>query len=511
MHRFKSELDEGQIHLRDRLQFELKSDFSPQPMKRRNIFTQEFYIFVPNALQINRNTYSKEQFYHDCTNFIRYKTPRFQLKALISFNNPRSPLTRLKALSSTSLTPKDIATIEDELKLFGNIVRSAVRKKTRKLVNRLLSPEMLQLSQTFNDEVFSFINDLQQLREAFSSLQEDFSQHFSIDTIKQHFLYVNTFINNAIDYHLTGLLYMLHQGRFNKSTSLEKALKNMISPQPTPLLQKTQKKMTDSSLANEYFLYQRGLLNKFVMDALLLNVSRTASQQRYFPIIGALAAGIAMLLYLLVFIWQGTIFVINSTPFVVIMVITYIIKDRIKEGLRSLYHREASRWLSDFITEIRTPDGEKSIGKLKEIFSFVDEEKLPAEIIAVRNKEFHTILETFKRPETVIYYKKEVNLKGTTRPVGARRHQLNNIFRFNIHRFLEKASDPYHKYLAIDPSNDELQEKQLPKVYHVNVIMRNSYVESDGATKIELQKFRLIIDKEGIKRIEQVNPPTQNL
>ena len=77
------ELVEGEIHARDHLQFELKTEFSINPHLKQNIYKQEIFIFIPNSLQINANTYSKQQFYLDQTNLIRYKTPLLKIAELI--------------------------------------------------------------------------------------------------------------------------------------------------------------------------------------------------------------------------------------------------------------------------------------------------------------------------------------------------------------------------------------------------------------------------------------------
>ena len=64
---FGKEWTPDELHVRDAYQFELKSDlFVDQESKKRE-FTQDFYLFIPQALQINTNTYSKDEFYRDQT------------------------------------------------------------------------------------------------------------------------------------------------------------------------------------------------------------------------------------------------------------------------------------------------------------------------------------------------------------------------------------------------------------------------------------------------------------
>ncbi len=58
----EEELGEGDIHLRDKFQFEVKSEYSPIPGRATNTYTIEYFFFIPNALQINKHTYLKKHF-----------------------------------------------------------------------------------------------------------------------------------------------------------------------------------------------------------------------------------------------------------------------------------------------------------------------------------------------------------------------------------------------------------------------------------------------------------------
>ena len=184
-------------------------------------------------------------------------------------------------------------------------------------------------------------------------------------------------------------------------------------------------------------------------------------------------------------------------------VVVYILKDRIKEELRFLSYQKASQWFSDYQTEIFSQE-DAVLGNLRESFYFIEEQKLPSEVLDMRNRQFHNILETIKRPEKVIYYKKEVNIKKKPKTLESRFYGLNIISRLDIHHFLTKCENPYHTYLNLNPESLKLTKVQLPRVYHINIILKNSKTLPDGGVDIEWNKYRLIVDKNGIKRIEQV-------
>jgi hypothetical protein len=503
MDKFWKELTEGDIRFRDKLQFELKSDFTPVHHLKKNIYSQEFYLFIPNVLQINSSTYPKESFYKDQTNHIRYKTPEFRFDEILDPDNKLSPLTRIRALEKKPRSQENIETIQDELKLLGNIIRSNLRKWTKLLVEKLSLPNFEE--EKWNDEISSFQLGIQNLFKTYKELQEIFFHNWTHPILLKHFHYVDDFISNSVDYYTTGLLDQLRTEK-NRAPKSDEILCEILLQEKNRRKEKSLEpcEYIEDSMKNEFVLYRKGLLNKFVLDALLLTVHRKAILQKYSHLIGSFAAGLAMLIYLVLFIWQGEVFVINSTPFVIITTLLYILKDRMKEGIKIIYHKKAFKWFPDYTTEIRTPDGKKPIGKLTESFNWLDENKVPKDIRNIRDGQFHTVLETFRRHEDVIHYKKQVSLKNPKNNGKIRRFELNTIFRFNIHQFLQKASNALSSYASLNASNLQIEEKRLPKVYHLNIIMVNKFYDRDLQQQSDLKKFRLIIDKEGIKRVEHL-------
>jgi len=500
MDRFIKELMAGDIHRRDCWQFELKSEFSPLPSLKKNTFTEEFYFFIPNSLQINEETYSKKKFYQDRTNLIRYKTPEFELHELYDRKNTNSPLSRLQELSKQSPNKETIEEVEDELKLLGNMIRSSIRENVRLIVNKL------KVNENIMANVKHFCQEIDTLRDSYLEIQFHYLSSWKVKKNKIYFLYLDEFISNTINYYLTGLL---SEVRSNVTHSHVK-ITHLICATLEKERQYRKKTLHEPSLtdedtvSNEFILYRSSLLNKFIMDILQLNTTGTSLSKRFQNIIGSISAGIAMLFFFVLFVWQGKVFIIDSLPFILITVFLYIIKDRIKEILRNISFQQFSRWFSDYKTDIRSPDNLQYLGKLSESASFVDVDKLPEKIKEIRNLEFHDILETIKRPEKVIYYKKRIVMENVENHQLQRRNALNLIFRYNISHFLNKADNPTHDYLKVDPGSFEFIRATLPKVYHLNIIIRNTYLLEDHKKKVELKKFRLILDKNGIKRVEHI-------
>lgn len=507
MEQLWEDLDNGEFHIRDKWQVELKSDFFPHPALASSEYVQEFYLFIPNSLQINSLTYTKNQFYHDQTNLIRYKTPEFTFRDILNVNNPRSPLTRILHLCEMPETSENQTAISDELKLLGNVVRSALREQVKNLIAELVIERNEERSVGFSEHTMQLCMDIQQLRKAYSQAQSLFLNEWGNSAFFRNFLYIDEFISAAITHYLTGLLENIRLSVNKHLVSVDSAICEVLI---------NEKRITEAYVGSpagisdpvdererEQILYRKGLLNKFVLDALLLHTSRFTLEQRYQHWIGGIAAGVAMTIFFVLFVWLGRVFVINSQPFILFTVIIYILKDRIKEWIKTLSYHHAFKWFSDFSTEIQPPDESYKLGVIKETFSFIDENQLSPDIRNARNKEFHEVLETFQRPEEVLFYKRTVEITNLQGREG-RRHGLNIIFRFNIHRFLRKASNPVEMYYTLDSKTKKLLSMRLPKVYHLDMIIKNFGSSHTGQATTELKKLRIVIDKNGIKRIEQL-------
>jgi hypothetical protein len=508
MKKFTSEFEIGEIYRRDKWQFELKSEFFPSPKLKKNIYKQEIYFFIPNALQINNENYSMKQFYHDQTNLIRYKTPEFTFQELLDNNNSLSPMVRITEASHRSaITKNDIDFIEEELKLLGNIVRSLLRKRVGEILKSINN----------TDEVYEAIkklcSDIYELRAAFTKLELELKHIEGHSTLLTHFYYTGEFITNTTQFYLTGLLDKVKSIEFNRSHEIEKMLSDQLIQESNDddlALLKSDSK-TKREEEREFVFYKRWLLNKFFLDALLLHTSRKMLYKRYSNVIAAISAGIAMLFFFILFVWQGNVFIINSMPFIVITVLLYIVKDRIKEGIKNLSYQNFHRWFPNFTTEIHSPDGKYDLGRIEESYSFIEEKNLPQEIVRIRHREFHAVLEEIKRPEWVLYFKKKICLWHPPKGIDERRNALSIIFRFNISHFIEKADSPFFTHLKLDPKTNSIVKQRLPKVYHLNIILKNTYVDEALNTKEEFKKFRLILDQNGIKRLEQLKANGTNL
>lgn len=200
-----NELVEGEIHVRDNLQFELKTEFLINPYLKQNVYKQEVFLFIPSSLQINSQTYSKQQFYLDQTNLIRYKTPLISLPDLVNPEYIQSPLNRLQHILNQS-NPGIFQTVaSDELKLFGAIFRATIRERVYKLIKGVKQKEKEDNSQIGHAITF-LCEEISQVCLKFRQLQEIAHMHADQHQLIRHFKYMDEFMSITIDEFLILLL-----------------------------------------------------------------------------------------------------------------------------------------------------------------------------------------------------------------------------------------------------------------------------------------------------------------
>ncbi|MFI5343275.1 MAG: hypothetical protein ACHQUC_03545 [Chlamydiales bacterium] len=505
---FLNELYEGEIQARDNLQFELKSEFFIY--SQRNVYKQEFFVFIPESLHVNGDTYSKEQFYSDETSLIRYKTPSLSLKNLVHPQCEDSPLFRLQEMLKEHKMAEQLAEAEDELKLFGDIFKVSLRDRVKNLLEDLKQDKMQETGK-FSHQLASLCAETAEVSTLFRQIQATAQENLSEESIRRYFRYIDEFISSQISYFFLILLQALRQSNFKHISEIDKLLCQVILRErhyckKNHLGAKTPE---DHPFSNESILHRRSLLNQFVLEALTLHNFRVSVAEKHAPLLGALAAGIAMLFYMTFFAWKVSSIVITSFPVILFIVFLYILKDRIKEGLKKIYSEQAYRWFPDYSTEIISPKGYK-VGKINESFSFISEEQLPEGFQKIRNDDFNEELQALIRQESIIQYKREVTLYSHPGTPGGRRRELSTIFRLNMHHLLQKASNAYQLSLFLDPYSHEIHEQLLPKVYHLNIIIRNTIIQPQLIQKSEINKFRVIVDKNGIKHVEQINHPNDD-
>jgi hypothetical protein len=87
---------------------------------------------------------------------------------------------------------------------------------------------------------------------------------------------------------------------------------------------------------------------------------------------------------------------------------------------------------------------------------------------------------------------------------------VTDIIRFNVERFLRDMDDPELALEYVDLEDFSVGRVKAAKSYQVDMAFRFTTEESDQE-KVSVQMVRLVLDRNGIKRMLRISPEQPNM
>jgi hypothetical protein len=265
---------------------------------------------------------------------------------------------------------------------------------------------------------------------------------------------------------------------------------------------------------NEEYLHRVGFLKKFCRNVLFLRVRRDAVRKTWEEVILALAAGVAMI-FSTGAAWLGMRrYPQISLNFFLVLVISYMFKDRIKEGCRRIFTAAASKRLYDRATVISDPVTRERIGKLHEKVDYGGV-PIPDPILALRRVDDFAVVAQGELAETVIRYQKLIHLDDKLFAHNALLSRgLTDVIRINVDRLLRDMDDPELALEYVDSEALTVGRVRGARVYLVDVAFRFTVDAETPHSRVTHELVRLVLDRNGIKRMVRLGsdaPPAKPL
>jgi hypothetical protein len=272
--------------------------------------------------------------------------------------------------------------------------------------------------------------------------------------------------------------------------------------------------LTEGGLARaDYFNYHLSLLKKAVHGALYLDARASGGDAFIRNTVGAAGASLAAIWALAADVPIKVMSLSGGLQAVVMLavVLAYVLKDRIKTLSTEIILRRVRK--HDHASTL-TADSLAAMGlgmlriRLRESMGWKKSDEVPADIRELRLSR-RTVRLAETATEEVIRYRKEilVGRAGEERvPEGFR---LRDILRLNVRQFLARLDDPLDDVSFFDPERGDFRAARLPKVYHVNIVIRAEHAFENGAKSVRYDRLRLVLNKEGIVRVDAVESRAQ--
>lgn len=482
-----------QVRIHDRFVVEFKIGYVVRKDKPRSDFMINTWMFVPNTLDINYDTYTKNQFYRDVKSNIRLITPIYSLKEVA--NEEALPFQFLEVAVNelnVEATAENFAEAEYQVKMFCSITKSALRREVDRVWHYSDTASRLKV-------IEAYILRVEGILKKYRSLCELLPVDGAGKDIRVFHSFGDEFLSNQVDFYTFKLLERLRKKDKECFGLVEERLLKLVRDEV--VYRRSRGFLVverHSPNRNRAALFRRRMLRLYTESHLFLKADRKKDgamvEQLYFSI----AAGISMIFATLISFSFQQKYGNFTTPLFIALVVSYMLKDRIKELTRYYFvHRLAKKYF-DNKTTISIKD--KPIGWIKEGVDFITEDRVPEEVMAMRDRS--DILEANNRQmaEKIILYRTLVRIDGQVLDENIQYDVsgVHNILRFNVSSFILKMENP-EVPLAVPKEEGGYEIINGERIYYINYLLQLRSSEN-----VDYKRFRLILSRNGIEGIEKM-------
>lgn len=481
------------VKVHDKFSIEIKVGFVVRRKLRQNDFVINTWFFFPNSLDINQSTYEKKYFYSDVKSNIRLITPIYLLREIVSGN--AVPLNSLERAFEQLASDPGKATIREyeyQIKMFAAIFKSALRDEVLHIMNNPIGDDMEYLCRNYLENVYDITHKYRDLRKIINvpTVPTD---------VLNYFLFGDEFMCDIIIQQTFRLINKLDALSREKFAGIIADLKKLITRETEYKRSKgyliAQK---DSPNKNRNLVFRNGVLKKYVESDLFLNAKKKRDGALVEQVYYSLAAGLSMIFATAIAFSFQQKYGNFTMPLFVALVVSYMLKDRIKELMRYYFAYKLGEKYFDNKTTISIKD--IPIGWSKEGVDFITDEKVPLEVMNIRSRSSLLEAENRIHDEKILLYRKLVQINrdvledNSEYPISG----IHDIMRLHISRFIQKTDNPNVTLYSMDDDGNVIS-LEGEKVYYLNMVMQLQHDNNSS-----YKRFRIVFNRLGIIEIEEL-------
>ncbi|MBO7233106.1 MAG: hypothetical protein J6V16_08145, partial [Bacteroidales bacterium] len=192
----------AKIH--DKFSIEFKESYVVNPELKNNQFSVNTWIFMPNSLDINPDTYGKKQFYRDVKSNVRLITPSYLLREMAS-THARPYLYLKKSIQDlqANASKSNIAEYEYQVKMFCAMAKSALRNEYKTMLKLQNATQLMQRAQSFKTNIQRILDNYRGLRPLLEQ------EHLSAHNLHHFFDFGDEFLGNLASTNLIRTLKII--------------------------------------------------------------------------------------------------------------------------------------------------------------------------------------------------------------------------------------------------------------------------------------------------------------
>lgn len=468
------------IHLKTKVHdsqtLEFKIGYETEPNLSVSEFKVDLWMFIPGNLEANERTYAANTFYEDLKTRLRLITPHYTLEQLTEAN--ALPYCRLQ---DAMRYPENLDAFRHEICMICNILKSSLRDDMEKILNNTDHTQRVELLDSFIQTLRKVMNIYHNLAKEIVALPSESRRNyqrgdeFLCQTIR-HYLYCRTKEFNKKELNL----YLLELQNYMESQGYS-------LPQP-----KESKQSRD-------FLHRYATLKKFIESDLYIRTHNKHSGFLLEQLMFMLSAGMAMGFALMINFYTKDAANKFSLPLILLMIVSYMFKDRIKDWVRNLFHDRSGEIFFD--RRQRLEMNGIDIGSSRQNFEYLTPDKVAQSIQEFKQRSMELDEPDHIQREEVVHYCRTIRLR---RKLIQRlsRHPLrgvDEICRLNLNRLMRWMDNPnITVYRSAEDGN--VERFNAPRTYEIHFVMENIL---NG--KSNIFSYRVELNRDGIIALKDLS------
>lgn len=486
------------IKTHGRRQLELNLRYPLVKDKEQTCFHLDCYLFNPYQLAITDDRYGIASFFRDLHSYTRYTVPIIPLNKLVDPACDVSPLTRIyKMLSKSNMASE----LNEKAVLYELRVLTNVDHEQLTDIRHLLKQKLEQTKDAEYASIYlqSSLEEIDRFLEKFRALHQEFLDSRVSNMLRESLQWAD----ESISLHTEKFQYRVYQLLTERSDMdlCRKRLEQRLDQEQRYRIQRGYATIIDpdNEIGNELFVYREGILKKWAEGCLYLSRLPSSIAANIAQIMMGVAAGVAMAFAVLATIFASRWFIAESLPWVILIVVGYIAKDRIKDLLRSVLIRTIPSLMADQIENLIDPALDKKVGASRSRARFCRPDQIPELVTRLRDIRAN-VFKSIIPPEDILYYHKSIQFNSAKiRNYHKRLESLTEIIRLKLDYWFANMDDPANQLSCL--RNGAVTTVLANRVYHVNLIVCLSDCNQSEKQQ-SLFRYRMTLTQDGILRIE---------
>ena len=470
----------------------------PIPEEKKTSLEVNYYIFTPEHLTISPELFTTSHFLTKLQSYGRYSSPELSLKELLDVNNSLSMLTILDRYSllltnnnKNLNTSRYISELQELVNTFRHLCTENIRTLV-KMLNLKMEGDVITLVEDYYVDILEFRKRFYTLKKVMEEQRLGFEQCYTA------MLWADEAISLLMDENAVDIIRLLI-----KKEAYSKTCKLMQILASDELHYRQEQNYISGNIHSDVFALRKADLKKWSQSIMYLHPKYSALPRRIGQVSAGVAAAIAMTFATIASIYAENFYMKNSMQWALIVIIAYVFKDRIKEWLRILLSRFIPRLMAEEMYTFKSPRRGISLAKCRNFVRFYTPDNIKEEIILKRKKDNNPFYDLLPE-EQILCFTRDIQIcpypkRKDEEDIQPWVKKLAIVDKINISDFLTEMEDvsAVHYYSSLD----QIYSTEIIKNYNIHLIIDSHDFSTDQS---ELSHYLVLINKDGIVRIEQV-------